>query len=233
MWVFGYGSLMWRPGFPHRRAVTARLTGYHRGFCIYSTHHRGSADRPGLVLGLDRGGSCTGMAFEVSAEHERATRAYLSAREQVNGVYRVAHVTLDIIDHSSPAAARTAPERVLAMAYIVERSHPSYAGDLPLSEQSRLIRAARGISGCNLDYLINTVRELRRSGIREAELERLLVVSGPHFSRGSATSPSTPGARALRLHCASTSVAAPRLRPWQRRRFTHRKQIASLAAQKD
>ena len=86
LWVFGYGSLMWRPGFAYEEAQHARLTGYRRCFCIYSVHHRGTTERPGMVLGLDRGGACEGIAYRVSAANAAQTTRYLRAREQVNGL---------------------------------------------------------------------------------------------------------------------------------------------------
>ena len=131
LWVFGYGSLMWRPGFPYLEAVHARLIGYRRCFCIYSIHHRGTPSRPGMVLGLDRGGSCEGV-FRVAPDMADATRAF--AREQrVTGVYREAHLPVTLMKPERP--------EVMAVAYLVERAHPSYAGALPLSIQARLIRA--------------------------------------------------------------------------------------------
>ena len=97
LWVFGYGSLMWRPGFAYEDAQHARLTGYRRCFCIYSVHHRGTARRPGLVLGLDRGGACEGIAYRVAARNAAETIRYLRAREQVNGVYRDADEAANIL----------------------------------------------------------------------------------------------------------------------------------------
>jgi glutathione-specific gamma-glutamylcyclotransferase len=98
LWIFGYGSLMWRPDFAFIERQPARLTGYHRCFCITSTHHRGTAERPGLVLGLDRGGYCAGVAYRVAAEDEACVLAYLRKRELVNGVYREARSTVDLGD---------------------------------------------------------------------------------------------------------------------------------------
>ena len=92
LWIFGYGSLMWRPGFTHAERARARLDGYHRAFCISSTHHRGDALRPGLVLGLDRGGACEGVAYRVPAAEARTVLAYLRERELISGVYREAQL---------------------------------------------------------------------------------------------------------------------------------------------
>jgi cation transport protein ChaC len=170
LWVFAYGSLMWRPGFPYAEARRARLIGYSRRFCIYSVHHRGTPERPGLVLGLDRGGACEGVAYRIAAADVVATRAYLRARELVNGVYREAFLPVEL-EHPSA--------EVMALAYIVERAHLTYAGHLPPSVQSRIIRGGRGRSGANLDYLVSTVRHLGDLGIRERELERLVSMAGP------------------------------------------------------
>jgi len=175
LWVFGYGSLMWRPGFAYEEARHARLTGYRRCFCIYSVHHRGTAERPGMVLGLDRGGTCEGMAYRVAAARAAETTRYLRAREQVKGVYREIHVPVELIGG--------AHREVLALAYVAERAHPNYAGQLPLALQARLVHGAQGLSGANLDYLISTLRHLAELGIRERALERLVAVIGPHATR--------------------------------------------------
>jgi cation transport protein ChaC len=142
---------------------------------VTSVHHRGSALRPGLVLGLDQGGVCEGVAYRVAAADAAGVLAYLRAREQVNGVYREAFVPIEI------EAERH--EIVQAVTYLVERAHPSYSGRLPLVIQARIIRGARGLSGANVDYVINTLAHMAAMGIRERELERLLVVLGAFFSR--------------------------------------------------
>lgn len=218
LWIFGYGSLMWKPGFAYAEAARARLTGYRRAFCIYSTNHRGQPQRPGLVLGLDRGGMCDGLAYRVAPEHARATAEYLRIREQVNGVYREALVPLTIEEGRR--------REVLAQAYIVERAHPSYTGPLTLRQQAHLIRGARGISGANLDYLINTLAHLDQLGIREPELHRLLTVIGPHFSRDGGDGLASPRAASLLKVCRRLPFDAAVSRPGDRRRFIHRRQIA-------
>ena len=224
LWVFGYGSLMWRPDFEHSEAVHARVDGWQRGFFIYSTHHRGNHARPGLVLALDRGGACEGIAYRVSPEKAADTLAYLRAREQVNGVYREAQVLARLEDGSG--------RHVQAVAFVVERRHPSYAGRLPLAVQVRLIRAARGVSGCNLTYLVSTVRHLQRLGVRERELERLLALAGAHFAGKTHARELDRAAASLRGVCGRFPPAAPLMTPPQRRRFTHRKQIAQWAREK-
>ena len=188
LWIFGYGSLMWRPGFAFVEAVPARLTGYRRCFCIYSVNHRGAPKRPGLVLGLDRGGVCDGVAYRIAPEHARATADYLRVREQVNGVYREAHL---------PVTLHEAERReVLAQAYIVERAHPSYTGPLTALQQAHLIRGAKGISGTNLDYLINTLAHLATLDIHASDLQRILTLIGPHFARDSFEGLASPRAAA-------------------------------------
>lgn len=195
-WIFAYGSLMWRPGFRYAQAEPAELVGYRRCFCVYSVHHRGTRARPGLVLGLDRGGACTGMAFRVHAEDAAGIEAYLRAREQVEGVYRSVHVPVEII------AER---REVFALAFIVERSHLNYAGRLSVETQARIIAGAAGISGVNTDYLINTLVHLREMGLRERELERVMARIGPFAGRESQNGQARPAAKALQ--------ASWRLRP--------------------
>jgi cation transport protein ChaC len=171
LWVFAYGSLMWRPGFAYEETRRARVTGWRRCFCIYSVHHRGTPERLGMVLGLDRGGACEGIAYRVAAPQGSEVRRYLRAREQVSGVYREALLPVELEGQSSAEA--------MALAYIVERAHPAYAGRLPLEVQARLIRGGKGVSGANLDYLVSAVRHLQELGIRERGLERLLTLVGP------------------------------------------------------
>ena len=152
LWVFGYGSLMWRPGFDYVERVDARLIGAHRALCVYSFVHRGTPERPGLVLGLDRGGACRGIAFRVAAAKRAETVAYLRAREQVTMVYR---------EFVRPVRLKTSPERVVpALCYMVDRSHPQYAGRLTLDQQVHHVRQGHGQSGNNRDYVIATVAAL-------------------------------------------------------------------------
>src|SRR5437762_8819677 len=124
LWVFSYGSLMWRPDFPFIERVEARLIGAHRALCVYSFVHRGTPERPGLVLGLDRGGSCRGVAFRVEAQRAAATIAYLRAREQVTAVYVERRVRVRLDDE----------REVEALTYVVDRRHVQYAGKLPLDK---------------------------------------------------------------------------------------------------
>jgi cation transport protein ChaC len=221
LWVFGYGSLMWRPGFAFEEARRARLIGYRRCFCIYSVHHRGTPKRPGMVLGLDRGGACSGIVYRVSAANAAETIAYLRSREQVNGVYREAHLPVEITEGEN--------REVTALAYIVERAHPSYAGRLPLTMQARLIRGARGISGVNVDYLISTLRHLAELGIRERDLERILALIGPHAARVPVTSKGSAAAIGILRAASRQPVTVRRMRPDQRRRFLYRLQLNANA----
>ncbi len=224
-WVFGYGSLMWNPGFRYQSAHPARIIGHHRGFCIYSTHHRGSHERPGLVLGLDRGGVCHGWAYRIAdADHAEVMR-YLRAREQISGVYREAHVRMEIASEDHHALGE-----VDGVAYVVEPAHPSYAGRLSVGTQARLIRAARGISGPNVEYLVNTHRQLIASGIRDRELERIVVAVGGLFA-------SRDEGETLKAACDVLLGAtrhhvphAPRMHRHQRRRFMHRLKLDALKA---
>jgi cation transport protein ChaC len=188
LWIFAYGSLMWRPGFEAEEVVHARLVGWRRSFCIYSRFHRGSDRRPGLVLGLDRGGMCEGIAFRVSASNARQTLRYLREREQVGSVYREALVPVTLLTGERP--------EVMALAFLVERAHPSYAGDLPLAEQAHVIRGGIGRSGNNIDYLASTLAHLAALGIRERPLERLQAIIGTFAARG-------PGDRHTRATAAS------------------------------
>ena len=218
LWIFGYGSLMWKPGFAFAEAARARLVGFKRCFCIYSTNHRGQPARPGLVLGLDRGGMCDGLAYRVAPEHARATAEYLRVREQVNGVYREALVPVTIEEGRR--------REVLAQAYIVERAHPSFTGPLSLKDQARMIRGAKGVSGANLDYLVNTLAHLGELGIREPELERILNLIGPYFAHGKNDPRMSPRAAALLHVTRREPCIAAASRPGERRRFIHRRQIA-------
>ncbi|MET3791199.1 gamma-glutamylcyclotransferase [Aquamicrobium terrae] len=160
-WVFGYGSLIWRPGFDFVEARRARLHGYRRALCIYSYVHRGTPERPGLVLGLDRGGSCVGMAFRVDTGARDDVIAYLREREQINNVY---------IERTLPVWLEGG-ERAEAVAYVADRRHRQYAGALDEAAAAAMVRGASGQSGANEDYVANTVRHLQALGIRDHWLE--------------------------------------------------------------
>lgn len=166
LWVFGYGSLIWNPGFAFVEQALARLAGAHRALCIYSMVHRGTPQRPGLVLGLDRGGACQGMAFRVASGQREATIAYLRAREQVNSVYRevMRPIVLD------------GGRRVRALVYVADRRHRQYAGRLMLGDQLRLIRQGHGGAGPNTAYVLSTVAALERHGIRDTSLHQLAAL---------------------------------------------------------
>jgi cation transport protein ChaC len=165
LWVFGYGSLMWRPGFDFSEKAPAALIGAHRSLCIYSFHHRGTQESPGLVLGLDEGGACRGVAFRVAAERSDATLTYLREREQITDVYLEAKRSVSLLDGSG--------RELEALCYIVDRGHPQYAGRLSTEAQARLVRSAVGGSGSNLDYVLNTVRHLEEADIHDVELMAL------------------------------------------------------------
>jgi glutathione-specific gamma-glutamylcyclotransferase len=165
LWVFGYGSLMWRPGFTFAERAPAALIGAHRSLCIYSFHHRGTQEHPGLVLGLDEGGACRGMAFRVAPDDRDATLDYLRRREQITEVYLEASRPVSLLDGSG--------RELDAVCYLVDRAHPQYAGRLSIETQARLVRSAVGQSGANIDYVLNTVRHLEEAGIHDVELMAL------------------------------------------------------------
>ncbi|MCF8506857.1 MAG: gamma-glutamylcyclotransferase [Caulobacter sp.] len=165
-WVFGYGSLMWRPGFPFIDRRRATLHGRRRAFCIYSVHHRGTPERPGLVLGLAPGGSTRGVAYRVAAADWDETRAYLLEREQPTETYVEAWRDLRI-DGAAPTRA---------LVFLSDPTHPQWAGNLTLERQAELIDGATGLSGRNIDYLRDLVTHLREEGVHDRAMEQLLVM---------------------------------------------------------
>jgi cation transport protein ChaC len=164
-WVFGYGSLIWRPGFEFLESGLATIYGYHRSTCVISHVHRGSPEKPGLVLGLDRGGSCHGLAFRLKATARQDTLAYLREREQVTAVYREIFAWVRLIDG----------KRVRAVTYVVDRSHQQYSGQLGIDEIVRLVRQGVGKSGPNPEYIRNTHEHLVAMGIRDRQLDRIVT----------------------------------------------------------
>jgi cation transport protein ChaC len=163
LWVFGYGSLMWRPGFRFVERRRAHLYGYHRSLCIFSHVHRGTPDAPGLVLGLDRGGRCRGIAFRIALEDEAATIDYLRKREQITAVYLERHMRVHLEDG----------RRVKALTYVADRRHPQYAGRLPEADVMRLVRQGVGLSGANPDYVRATHEHLIEIGVSDPILARI------------------------------------------------------------
>ncbi len=163
-WIFGYGSLIWNPGFPYAEVAAARIYGFHRRLCVLSTIYRGTPEKPGLLLGLERSGSCTGRAFRVCAQHVNETLSYLDEREQVTKVY-------------CPHFARTrlSDGRIVqSYTFVVRHEHEQYAGKLSIDEQARLIAQGVGERGSSLDYMINTIKHMNELGITDTPLHRVL-----------------------------------------------------------
>jgi len=160
-WVFGYGSLMWNPGFEALRKERAQLYGLHRSFCVYSWVHRGTQEKPGLVLGLDRGGSCQGMAMLAPAKKRDEIIDYLRVRELVTDVYLECWRKIKL----------NSSEQVSALVYRADTSHQQYASGLCLDTQTEIVRHSRGKSGHNVDYVKSTVAAMKEQGIRDHSLE--------------------------------------------------------------
>jgi len=166
-WVFGYGSLIWRPDFPYEERVEATLPGYRRAFCRYSFRHRGTPEHPGLVVGLVPGGACVGMGYRFSAENEAEVLAYLDEREGA-GYLRL---PLPLHLHGNHGA----PREVTAWAYVPNPEHPSYFGQTDTAELVRLVATGRGESGTALDYLRDLMAHLDESGVEEPLLRDVLA----------------------------------------------------------
>ena len=162
-WVFGYGSLMWRPGFAYIDRHKALLRGWRRRLCVYSHVYRGTAERPGLVLGLDWGGACHGVAFRVDAALREATLRYLRERDHVTAVYIERTLALKLSDGRA----------VSALTYIADRAHGQYAAPMERAALLRMVRQGVGQSGHNAEYVLNTRDHLRGLGIVDGELEWL------------------------------------------------------------
>jgi cation transport protein ChaC len=166
LWVFGYGSLMWQPGFRYREARIATLYGYHRALCMWSYHYRGTQRRPGLVFGLDAGGSCRGRAFRVAADDRERVVDYLYRRELVSYVY------LPRLHRIHPEGAR--PTR--ALIFVADRTHEQYAGKLPIETVAAIMAQSAGKTGTARDYLANTVAHLDALGVRDGAAHRVLAL---------------------------------------------------------
>lgn len=162
VWIFAYGSLIWRPGFDYAERRLARLDGYRRAFCMASIRYRGTPEAPGLVLALDRapGGHCTGVAYRVEAARSAEVIAYLRARELVSYAYD---------EMILPVGLRDGPQ-VAAICYVVNRAHAQYRGGLSLDDQAAVIARSAGPMGPNAEYLMNTVESLSALGLDDAEM---------------------------------------------------------------
>ncbi|WP_309606576.1 gamma-glutamylcyclotransferase [Phenylobacterium sp.] len=173
-WVFGYGSLMWRPGFAFAERAPASLQGRHRAFCIYSVHHRGTPERPGLVLGLAPGGSVRGMAYRIAPADWAKVQAYLMEREQPTETYVAAHRSVRLADG----------RRVVALVFLSDPGHPQWAGALVPERQAELIAGATGLSGRNIDYLADLVEHLAEMEIRDPAMQALLRLVEAREAKG-------------------------------------------------
>jgi cation transport protein ChaC len=170
LWVFAYGSLMWKPDFLFERQVQGRLVGLHRSFCVRSIYYRGCYEKPGLVLGLDRGGACDGVLFYIPPTRALHTLNYLRKREQVTGVYRELYRPVQLLDGSG--------REFRALCYVADRGHKQYIGSLSLQRKAEIIKCCVGRSGKNIDYLLSTLRHMDELGFYDAELARILVLTG-------------------------------------------------------
>lgn len=164
-WVFGYGSLIWEPGFAYAERVVGRLHGWHRSFCMWSVHHRGTAEAPGLVLALDaaEGAHCDGVAFAVPPQTAEETLAALRDRELISSAYLERHLPVTLMD------GRT----VDAVTYVIDRDHVQYCAGMALEDQARIIAGAHGGRGPNRDYLFATAAHLAELGLADSDLDWL------------------------------------------------------------
>jgi cation transport protein ChaC len=163
VWVFGYGSLMWNPAILVAESCKAEIRGFHRAFCLRLGLGRGSPDKPGLMLGLDRGGSCIGVAHRIAAKDVSSELAILWYREMLSGAYNPRWLTADIAEHGS----------VKVLTFVINRANPRYEHRVPEEDMARRIAVSEGILGTNRDYLYRTVRQLRELGVADGPMHRL------------------------------------------------------------
>lgn len=165
-WIFGYGSLMWNPGFNFKEQVPAVAYGFHRAFCVSSFHYRGTPQKPGLVLGLDRGGSCRGLAFNIQRADAEQVLSYLWQREMTTGIYTPRFIRLHMLTGDRPY--------ISGLTFVANSQHPQYTGDLSLADMAKRISEACGQSGDCHDYLTRTVDHLDQLGIPDGSVHRIL-----------------------------------------------------------
>jgi cation transport protein ChaC len=163
LWIFGYGSLMWDPGVPYVEWAPGLVYGYHRALCIYSSRWRGTPERPGLVLGLDRGGACRGIAFRIARSDVPTSLEALWKREMSRGVY-----------HPRLLRARLPRGVASVLTFVANPLHPGYAGTLPTERTAELIANCCGARGPNIEYLALTLRHLTELGVRDPKLLRVM-----------------------------------------------------------
>jgi cation transport protein ChaC len=163
--VFAYGSLIWNPGFEFADRNLAQLAGYHRSLCVYSNHYRGTPEKPGLVLGLDTGGSCRGVVYKIADAQWSSVLSYVRKRELISGVYR--EVIRDVRIAGSGVV-------VSALTYVVDRQHSQYAGKLGVEEIARFVEQGHGQSGASKDYVEKTLMALKEMGLEEKKLQSVL-----------------------------------------------------------
>jgi len=168
LWVFGYGSLMWSPDFPHAERKAGRVHGYHRSLCILSSRYRGTPDKPGLVMGLCPGGSCRGMAFRAPASKAKEVVDTLWKREMLNNVYTPKFVPVTV------AGAQQGTHRVHALAFIADTKHRQFVDELDVAGRARLVAQGVGQRGRCVDYIRNTLEHMRELGVHDPHLTRIL-----------------------------------------------------------
>lgn len=176
VWIFGYGSLMWDPGFPYEAVRTARVFGYHRALCVTSWHFRGTRANPGLVLGLDYGGSCKGRVFRIANADRERVFAYLHDREMITDFYKPKWLT-----------AYLKGTTVRAYAFVADPHHAQYAGDLSEADQIHRLLRGTGKRGRSLDYLRNVIAHLDDLNIPDGPLHELLRRAEEDEANGSSS----------------------------------------------
>jgi cation transport protein ChaC len=175
LWVFGYGSLMWSPGFAFAERSVGLLRGYHRALCILSTRHRGTRRRPGLVMGLCRGGSCWGIAFRVAAPRVPAALARLWNREMPRRVYQARLVPVRV----------SRGRKVRAVAFVADPAHPQFKRELDLRSRAQLVAQGVGERGPCTEYIRSTLRHMGELGVADPHLSRTLEAAEAMRARAS------------------------------------------------